>query len=227
MKIRAVLPACLLLAACSGQPQIPSPASQQNFADGMPADLSGSWERDYSRGDDIEGVLNSMIRQMSRPVPEIGSRSGRPMPAPTASIGKVVALAQLAEVITRPDVLTISQDDHEIRIARDDDFTLLCEFYDGYARPTESDYGSEVCAWHGQQLVSHLILPDGLLVSHRFTLSTDGNSLQVSTTVASNSSRTPFTVNRVFVKFEPPQSDFNCVETLSMKRVCSTGEIFP
>lgn len=214
---------CFLLAGCSNQPAINN--STRSFAGGMPADLSGSWERDYSRSDDAQAVLNSMLRRMSRPAPDTGYPGNTPYPTPDPS--KLVALAQLAEMITRPDVLTISQTEYEVSIARKDDFSMLCEFYDGYAKRTVSEYGAEVCNWNGRQLESHLILPDGLLISHRFTMSADGQNLHVSTTVSSGATRTPFTLNRVYMKFDPPESDFNCVETLSMKRVCSTGEIFP
>jgi len=222
LKLRKLVSAiaCLLLAACSAnQPTIDE--SIQSFAGGMPADLSGSWERDYSRSDDIQGVLNSTLRRIYRPQPDSG------YPAASQDLSKVVALARFAELITRPDVLTITQDDFEIKVARKDDFTMLCEFYDGYAKRTESEFGAEVCSWNGHQLVSYLVLPDGLLVSHRFTMSGDEQSLHVATTISSSASRVPFTVNRVYMRFEPPESDFNCVETLSMKRVCSTGEITP
>ena len=211
--------AASLLMACSSQPTIDS--SVQNFSGGMPIDLSGSWERDYSRSDDIQGALNSTLRRIYRPQPDSA------YPAPSQNLDKVVALARFADMITRFDVMTIEQDDHEIKISRKDDFTMLCEFYDGYAKRTESEFGAEVCSWNGQQLVSHLVLPDDLLVSHRYTLSGDGDSLHVATTVSSGSTRVPFTVNRVYMKFTPPESDFNCIETLSMKRVCSTGEIVP
>ncbi len=219
-RIKIIALVCLLVAACSNnQPTID--ISVPSYSGGMPTDLSGSWERDYSRSDDIQGVLNSTLRRIYRPQPD------SPYPAPSQDLSKLVALARFAELITRPDVLTITQDDYEIKIARKDDFTMLCEFYEGYAKRTESEYGAEVCSWNGHQLVSHLVLPDGLLVSHRYTAASNGKSLHVSTTIASNSSRVPFTVNRVYVKFEPPESDFNCIETLSMKRVCSTGEITP
>jgi hypothetical protein len=215
---------CVLLAGCTSQPRIDT--SARSFAGGMPADLSGSWERDYSRSDDAQAVLNSMLRRINRPPPD-PAFSGRNQPvAPTQDLSKVVALARLAELITRPDVLTITQDEYEISIARKDDFSMLCEFYDGYAKRTESDYGTEVCSWNNQQLVSHLVLPDGLLVSHRFSISRDGMSLHVATTISSTATRTPFTLNRVYMKFDAPESEFNCVETLSMKRVCSTSEIF-
>jgi hypothetical protein len=230
--IRSNITICLiaLLAGCGGAPTIDE--SIQSFAGRMPADLSGSWERDYSRSDDVQTVVNSMLRRFSRPPPDPSFSNGRrsggpPVVSPTQDISKVIALARLAELITRPDVLTISQDEYEISIARKDDFSMLCEFYDGYAKRTESDYGTEVCDWNNRQLVSHLVLPDGLLVSHRFSVSTDGESLHVATTVSSSATRTPFTLNRVYAKFDPPESDFNCVETMSMKRVCSTGEIFP
>lgn len=219
---------CALLAACAGKAIVND--SAPSFSGAMPTNFSGSWERDYSRSDDAQAVLNGLLRRISRPEydqPFPGNRGVGNTPAPTQDLSKIVALAQLAEMITRPDVLTITQNDYEISIARKDDFSMLCEFYDGHAKRTESDYGTEVCNWNGRQLESYLILPDGLLVSHRFTLSADGQSLHVSTTVSSGSTRTPFTLNRVYLKFEPPESDFNCVETLSMKRVCSTGEIFP
>lgn len=208
------------MAACSSnQPKIDT--TVPSYSGGMPTDLSGSWERDYSRSDDIQGVLNSTLRRIYRPQPD------SQYPSPSQDMSKVVALAQFADLITRPDVLTITQDDYEIKVARKDDFTMLCEFHEGYAKRTASEYGAEVCSWSGHQLLSHLVLPDGLLVSHRFTLSMDGQSLHVATTIDSTGTRVPFTINRVYAKFTPTESDFNCVETLSMKRVCSTGEITP
>ena len=222
---------CILLAGCGSQQPVVD-ATTPSYAGGMPVDLSGSWERDYSRSDDAQAALNSMLHRIQRPAPDpsfsTGRRSGgATVPVPTPNLSKLFALARLAELITRSDVLEITQDEYEIHVARDDDFTMLCEFYNGYAKRTESDYGTEVCSWNNDQLVSHLVLPDGLLISHRFSISADGQSLHVATTVSSSETRTPFTLNRVYVKFDAPESDFNCVETLSMKRVCSTGEISP
>ena len=72
-----------------------------------------------------------------------------------------------------------------------------------------------------------LVLPDGLQVTHRFSISTDRQQLRVVTTVASSASRTPFTLQRFYYRFEKPSSGLNCIETLSMKRVCSTTDIVP
>ena len=198
----------------------------------MPADFSGSWERDYSRGEDVNGALRDLFGRLNRAAqqqrfPNDPRLSNAGTSMSQREVSSIVALARLAELITRPDVLTISQNAYEIRIERKDDFSMLCEFYDGVAKGTTSDYGTEVCGWDGDQLVSHLVLPDGLLVSHRFTVSPDTNYMRVITTVSSSASRVPFTLNRFYRKFERPTSDFNCIETLSMKRVCSTGEIVP
>ena len=229
MRRLTVLAACLLATGCAQQAAQDAPPAR--FDGGMPADFSGSWERDYSRGDDINGVLNGLFYELGRKAAQRHSndpRFGNPQPAISQRDAEsLLALARLAELITRPDVLTIAQNDHEVRIARKDDFAMTCEFYDGVAKGTISDYGTEVCGWDGDQLVSHLILPDGLNVVHRFALSADGDKMRVTTTVSSGTARLPFTINRFYMQFEAPSSDLNCIETLSMKRVCSTGELTP
>ena len=225
MRTWNVLLLCLLATACA--PARPVIDEQMMRVDGdMPADFSGSWERDYSRGDDVNQVLRDIYYYLSRTSAD-RAYSGRPGPAQPSSsdMASIQALARLAELITRPQVLTISQNDHEITVDRKDDFSLLCAFYDGVAKGTESDYGTEICGWDGDQLVSHLILPDGLQVTHRFTISEDRQQMRVITTVSSNTARVPFTLRRYYKKFERLPPDFNCIETLSMKRVCSTGEI--
>jgi hypothetical protein len=216
---------CLVLVACT--PAKPVIEEHMMRIDGeMPADFSGSWERDYSRGDDVNQVLRDIYYYLSRTSAD-RAYTTRPGPVQPSSrdMASISALARLAELITRPQVLTISQNDQEITVDRKDDFSLLCAFYDGVAKGTESDYGTEICGWDGDQLVSHLILPDGLQVTHRFTVAADRQQLRVVTTVSSNTARVPVTLSRFYRKFERLPPDFNCIETLSMKRVCSTGEI--
>jgi len=218
----------LLLAACAQQPVI---SDDMKSLDGpMPADLSGSWERDYTRGDDINAALGQALYQLSR-------RSARAQQSvqPTFSNGTnsspgrhraaVYALARLADEITRLQVLTISQNENEISIARKDDYAIFCAFYDGVAKSTESGFGTELCGWDGDHLVSNGTLPGGLQVTHRFTVSEDRKRLRVITTLNSSTSPVPFTLSRFYTKFEALPSDFNCVETLSMRRVCTTGDL--
>jgi hypothetical protein len=221
--------AALLLAACTASGPVLD-TTNPSFIGEMPADFSGSWERDYSRGEDAQGALNTLFRQRQRLMQQQSQFPGSPQSNAGMSQreGKaLVALARLVEEITRPDVLTISQDDYEIRVARKDDFDLSCSFFEGVAQGTDSAYGTEVCSWDGNSLVSHLVLPGGLTVTHRFTMSPDRNYLRVITTAKSSGTRTPFTLHRFYIRFEAPPNAFNCIETLSMKRVCSTGEITP
>jgi len=214
----------LLLAACSQQPVINDEVIR--FERRMPANFSGSWQRNYVRDDEVNAVLRDGYNRLVRTLPD----QRRPAIAGTDTsaskqMDSLHALARLAELITRPDVLTISQTKHEISIARKDDFAMLCTFYDGVAKAVENNNGTEICGWDDRQLVSNLVLQGGLQVTHRFTISTDGQQMRVVTTVSSTTSRLPFTLRRFYTKFQRPTSSFNCIETFSMKRVCSTTEI--
>ncbi len=214
----------LLLAACSQQPVISDEMSR--FEGSMPANFSGSWQRNYARDDEVNAVLRDAYNRLIRTLPDQRRPAGSGVdPSASKQMDSLLALARLAELITRPDVLTISQTGHEISIARKDDFAMLCAFFDGVAKAVENDNGTEICGWDGRQLVSSLVLQGGLQVTHRFTISTDGQQMRVVTTVSSTTSRMPFTLRRFYSKFERPTSGFNCIETFSMKRVCSTTEI--
>ena len=223
-----ILVGYLLISACGTKPVI---SDDMKTLDGpMPADFSGSWERDYTRGDETHVALNETLYRLSR-------RSGRANQYGQPSYGNtsqsvsgrhraaVYAIARLADEITRLQVLTISQTETEIHIARKDDYAIFCGFYDGLAKTTESGFGIEVCGWDGDHLISHAMFQDGLQITHRFTVSEDGKRLRVITTVNSSVAPVPFTLSRFYTKFEAPTSDFNCVETLSMKRVCGTGDL--
>lgn len=224
---RGLLVVVALLAGCSGQPPVVSD-DMKTIGGELPVDFSGSWQRNYARGNDVDSAFREAYYQLNRSLPD-QRVPGSPSPAGPSIRDRdsLVALARLAELITRPDVLTIAQDEFEVRVDRKDDFSLLCAFFDGVAKPTVTPYGAEVCGWDGHELVSQLSLPGGLQVAHRFAISADRQQLRVITTVASKTARVPVTIRRFYTKFERPQSGFNCIETLSMKRVCSTGELTP
>lgn len=224
--MRSILVLCTLIVACSQQPVINDEMTRLQGP--MPANFGGSWERNYVLDDDVNAVLRQAYNRLASTAPDQRNSmgSGKVMLS-SKDTSSIHALARLAELITRPDVLTISQNEHEISIQRKDDFAMSCAFYGGMAKGIENRYGTEICGWDGNQLISNLVLPDGLQVTHRFTVSRDGEQLRVITTVSSSTSRVPFTLRRFYKKFERPSSNFNCIETLSMKRVCSTGEINP
>jgi hypothetical protein len=216
----------VLLAACGQQPVIDE--QMRRVAGPLPADLSGSWERSYARDDPMSRVLQEAWDNLSRTSSDQYMRNDMGMPAASSRDAEVLlALAQLGELITRFDSMRIVQDDTQIRIEREEDFALQCAFDGGMARRIETPAGSELCGWAGDQLVSELVLTDGLTIVNLFTLSADGQELRITTTLRSAATRVPVTIRRFYRKYEEPLSEFHCIETLSMKRVCSTSEIEP
>jgi hypothetical protein len=214
-----IILALAALSACGQQPAV-SDAMRKVDAH-LPVDYSGSWQRNYARDDEVVSVLNQLYYELARAstdpygAPAVSQRDGEAL----------LALAQLTELITRFDTMTIVQNDFEIRVERKDDFSLMCRFQDGSSQTVESAAGNEICGWDRGDLVSQLSLADGLQIVNRFTISEDGDELRIVTTVSSSSSRVPFTLRRFYHKFDQPKSDFHCIETLTMKRVCSTKEI--
>ena len=226
MQFSRVFALCLFAVACSEQPVIEPGMMRINGP--LPADFSGSWQRDYALDDDVNAVLRDAYNRLNRSASD--QQYSRAPSGPVVSqrdASSLLAIARLAELITRPDELTISQNEREIFVERKDDYAILCSFHGGVSKASSSQYGAEICGWDGNNLVSNLVLPDGLQVTHRFTISPNGRQLRVVTTVASSTSRLPFSLRRFYTKFTRPTSSFNCIETLSMKRVCSTGEIKP
>jgi len=223
LRIAGLLVFGLCIVSCAQRPDYEFPA--QRIAGPLPTDFGGYWERDYSRGADVNAELRAVFRKLGPDDLRYPSGLGPSVSARQAD--SIIELARFADEITRHDALTIRQDDAEITVERKDDYAIVCSFHGGVTRPVDSLYGDEICGWDGAELVSNLVLPDGLLVRHRFTKSSDGDNLRVTTTVASKTSSLPFTIQRFYRRYVPPASDFNCIETLTMKRVCSTGDIQP
>ena len=216
-----LLTAWLCLAGCAHEE--PILIEDTKYFDGdMPADFSGFWARDYTRSDNINEVLRDAYY-------ELGKKSGqRDSVGPRASerdMSRFMPIVRLVELITRSDELTISQTEHEILVERRDDFSLMCAFFDGVAKPTDSAFGRESCGWDGDRLISVNEFPDGLRVIHQFQTSENRKQLRVITTATSNTAPMPFTISHYYWRIEKIPGKFECIETLSMKRVCSTGKL--
>ncbi len=230
LRLQTILVLCSVLVACAQQPTRSSAGLA--FERSMPADLSGSWARDYWRGDDINKALDRWFRRLRRAAPDarpvgITSLDNAGMITTSRDVTTILALARLADEITRFRYFSISQSEHQISVEREYDFDIFCEFFDGVAQGAITDYGAEVCGWNGDQFISRLILPDGLLVSHRFTIATDNQNLNIATTVSSTTTGMSFTLSRFYTKYEPSPSRFDCIDTLSRNRVCTMGEDSP
>lgn len=208
-----------VIAGCTQTP-VGESVNRENLR-AMPIDFSGSWEMDYTRSDDAYRALKKQFRRMRGSAQSSGSRDSNSISISSSGVESILALARLAESITRPQVLEIAQSRNEIEVKRQDDFAFTCGFYDRTAQPVETAFGTELCGWDGDQLVFHVSLPGGLTVSHRMTIAPDRQKLHIATTVASTAAPAPFTLSRFYDRFEPLPSDYDCEYTLSKKKTCT------
>jgi hypothetical protein len=216
----------LLLCACGSQ--------QKTVLEGentQTVDFSGSWELDYSQSDNIQAKLDSLVRDLRRQAArsQQGNMSQGPGsamvigPAGTANSGaSIVGLAQMSELITRSSLLEVEQSEHKIKVKREENFALTCEFHAGQYHMVETPLGSESCGWNSHQLVFKIYLPEGLSIQHVMSQGPEGQKLNIATTVVSDQVSYPFTLNRVYQRFVPGNSGYRCKMTLTRGRVCTT-----
>lgn len=216
-----LLPSCLsaalLLVACS------SSSRHEAGTTAGQVDFSGSWEVDFSQSESVRDVYTRTVHQLQRDL-ERRSR-GQPEQQAMLAAGAIsgeglYTLARMAEVVTEPQLLDIRQDANEITVKREGSFALQCDFRSDLERT--SAFGRETCEWRDHQLFFRVELPDGLIIVHRFILAPDGRRLQMATTLFSKQASQPFTVARVFNRYDPTRSGFTCRQTLTRERVCTT-----
>jgi len=197
-------------------------------------DFSGSWEKDFGRSDNWEDELSRTlrIRQESAARQQASPGSSRIRSAPPISVGNInlprsrgrgasiVDLARLAEYISRQSTINIVQTRDEIRIERSGEAALICGVEYDLQRTFSSEHGVEVCGWEGQQLVFQIMLPDDLIIMHRFTVSSNQQVLNLLTSIYSKGGD-PFNLIQAFNKYQAPRDEFNCIQTLSRGQVCN------
>lgn len=197
-------------------------------------DFGGFWEKDYRRSDNWQDELTRKMRLRQEATARQGGNPGAAarVSVPPISIGNInlnggrgrgasiVDLARLAEYISRQTTLRIDQTRDEIRIERRGDSSLVCGTGWQVVQTFTSSYGVEACGWDGQQLVFQTMLPDDLIVVHRFSVSSDGLLLNLITSVISKGSES-FDLRQAFNRYDAPRAEFDCEQTLSRGRVCS------
>lgn len=197
-------------------------------------DFGGFWEKDYRRSDNWQDELTRKMRLRQEAAARQGGNPGAAarVSVPPISIGNInlnggrgrgasiVDLARLAEYISRQTTLRIDQTRDEIRIERRGDSSLVCGTGWQVVQTFTSSYGIEACGWDGQQLVFQTMLPDDLIVVHRFSVSSDGLLLNLITSVISKGSES-FDLRQAFNRYDAPRAEFDCEQTLSRGRVCS------
>ena len=212
--------ALFLLAGCGSSPE-PRPREKTAAA----VDFSGAWEVDYSQSENIRESLEVLLRELQRQA-ERQSRNmqqgGGTLSVNANSGASLYALARMAEIVTEPQLLDISQSETEVTVKREGSFALHCEFHPGQLHTLESSLGSEICGWDGHQLIFQIFLPDGLAIYHRLTLGPEGERLQIATTLRSDQVSWPFTIDRVYRRYDPNSTGIRCKQTLTKGKVCTT-----
>jgi hypothetical protein len=215
--------AMVCLSACSSGPETPA-----GRGSGAPTvDFSGAWEVDYSKSetvyDNYEAMMRELRRQLERRQAMNQGRGGISSGVPIAAAGDdMYALARLAELVTDIQLMDIDQEAQAITIKREGSFALYCEFSGNALYTQRNPMGSELCGWDGHQLVFQIFLPEGISIFHRFTLGPRAERVNVSTTVRSDRVSYPFTLDRVFNRYDPNSSGIRCRQTLTRGRVCTT-----
>ena len=190
-------------------------------------DFSGSWEKDFARSDRWEEEVQRTIDQLNREA-QMQQRRGDGgaigMSNPRRSAGNVIANARLAELISRQTTMRITQTGDEVRIERQGDAALVCSTADNVDDTFTSAHGTEYCGWDRLQLGFEIVLSAGVLITHRFSVDTDGQTLSMLTTVSDRNS-VPFNLIQFYNKYDAPEDNYDCVQTLSRGLVCSPLKI--
>lgn len=197
--------------------------------------FSGSWEKDFRRSDNWEDELSRTMRIRQQAAAQQISQ-GRSRTLPPISIGNVnlprsrgrganiVDVARLAEYISRQSTMEITQTRDEIRIERRGEAALVCGIEYKVTETFANQHGVELCGWDGQQLVFQIMLPDDLVIWHRFSVSSDQQLLNLITSISSKGAE-PFNLIQAFNRYDAPaNTEFECVQTLSRGRVCNQSD---
>ena len=214
----------LCLFGCASEP-----AKMPKINDESPVpDLSGHWEVDYARSDSVQTQLNSSFREVQRELRrrrEAAERGASYQGSPIGDLATLMAVAKMAELVTEPELLEVYQDVRRVRIERENSFALSCELVGAQSVP--SLLGAEQCWWDGHQLHFRVLLPDGLLIKHRFVRSADGLSLSQRTALTAPGVARDMEVVKIFSRYDPTERGYRCTETLTRGRVCTTEQATP
>ena len=192
-----------------------------------PVDMTGHWEIDFARSDNLQDQLGSIARRVQREAvrrarlaEEGRGYAGSPLPDQS----DLVTLARLAEIITEPVLLEVIQNDARIRVKRDKSFALVCEYDGSGLSITVDTLGIQRCGWDGDQLFFVMELEEGLDVTHRLSRSDKTDMLLLVTSVETTSTRFPLVVSQYFTPYDPDALGYRCERSLTRGKVCSTQQ---
>ncbi|MGA0805050.1 MAG: hypothetical protein ACO3PV_00850 [Pseudohongiellaceae bacterium] len=228
-----LLTLALLPAACSSPARTEAAPTQAPLRDAVPLpDLGGHWEKNYQLSDDFESRLALYVADIQRRLANPQGRAeGLSVGGGGAGIGglfgrgvsnvAISGLARFAEEVTRMPRLDIRQEDAGIEVERENDFPLRCLHGARQFVRSSNAFGNDVCGWNGDRLLFSMAMQGGLSLTHQFSLSADGNMLDVTTTVGSDTVAAPLTIRGIYQRYEVAEDPYNCILTLTRNRVCS------
>lgn len=184
--------------------------------------FSGSWELDYQLSDhpaEKTRWLYTKARSAARKRMEQAASRGSRVDTRILDFSSIIGLGRLVEKIAQASVLTIRQDDKQIIIERNDDFALVCDF--DQLGKHHGVIGAESCEWRNDQLVFEITLPDGLQVAHTLSIARDRSRLNLATTVSISGVYYPYTLNRVYMPFQPGEGQYQCEFTVARQTTCT------
>jgi len=184
--------------------------------------FDGAWQKDFSRSDkwddELERILDQMRRDAQRGQSSARVPSGYVIQRRRGS-ANIIELAQLAEYISRQTIIRVRQTAVEVRIQREGDADLVCSTLPGTTQTFTSEYGNEICGWDAQQLIYHISLAGGVDILHRFTVSENREELSMATSISSGG--TAFNLIQFFWRYDSPNENYSCIETISRGNSCS------
>ena len=215
--------AVFILQGCANSP--PAKPSPQPSGPPEVANFAGYWEKNYQLSDDFNTEFNLFMYDVRRrSVQQTGQGTNSALGGLNTASGNmdsIIGLARFTEEITRMPLLTIAQDRSRVRIEREDDFNLSCEFFNQAFVSTENPFGRETCGWRGNQLLFQINFADGLAIFHQVTLGPEGQELNITTTVSSSQVSTPLTISNYYRRYTPAETGIDCVLTLTRNNVCT------
>jgi hypothetical protein len=211
----------LFCSACTSVPKNETAGGAPLRTDPL-RDFSGHWEKNFQLSDDFNNRFRLYIADVQRRMVNTQGRGDLQLgPSAGLSTETVNGLARFTEELTRMPLLEILQDDHSINIEREQDFTLHCAYEDKLYTSSTNAFGADLCGWDRDRLVFRMNLPGGLNISHQFSLNADASMLNVTTQVSSGAVSVPLVISNYYVRYEPPEEDYNCLLTLTRNTVCS------
>jgi len=215
----------IVLCACSSREFRPAEPVPD---DSIRVSYAGFWELNLGQSDNIQARLDTLVRELVRRAErQAQGRPDRGGGMPVGNVGSntvpsIVGLARMADLVTQSQLLEIEQGKNTVLVKRENNFALTCEFFKETFQPHETLLGTELCGWDSHQLLFRIYLPQGLSIQHRLSLGSSGDRLNIATTVHSDQVSYPFTLNRVYDRYDPDTGGINCEMTLTRGKVCTT-----